>query len=111
MDDDRNTRNQRARLLIAAGHRVSGISSLADAPPQWPPHLYDLVIVTLKAETAGAQEFCEHLRKTNRLVRIAVLAGQPPDWEKTDFAPDAVILVEQTPTHFLETIAKLLAET
>ena len=77
VDPDQKAWEVGARLLIAQGCLVHRISHLADAPPRWPRHLYDLVVVA--AEDPPSLEvvaFCEKLGQIKTPVRVALLASK-----------------------------------
>ena len=66
VDPDQQAWEVRTRLLIAKGYKVHRISHLADAPPRWPAHLYDLVV--LATENPASPElvgFCHKLRQAH----------------------------------------------
>ena len=74
VDPDQQAWEVRTRLLIAKGYKVHRISNLADAPPRWPAHLYDLVV--LATENPASPElvgFCHKLRQAHPPVRVVLL--------------------------------------
>jgi len=65
-----------ARLLIAQGYVVHRISRITDAPPRWPQHLYDLVVVaTEDSASSEVVQFCQKLAQVQPPVRVALLTG------------------------------------
>lgn len=76
VDPDQKAWELRARLLIAQGHVLHRISHIADAPPRWPHHLYDLVVVaTENPASPEVVEFCQKLGQVQPPVRVVLLAG------------------------------------
>jgi CheY-like chemotaxis protein len=79
VDPDQKAWELRARLLIALGYELHRISRIADAPPRWPHHLYDLVVVATddpaSPEVVG---FCRKLGQAQPPVRVALLASSGP---------------------------------
>jgi AmiR/NasT family two-component response regulator len=76
VDPDQKAWELRARLLIAQGHVLHRISHIADAPPRWPHHLYDLVVVaTEDPASPEVVEFCQKLGQVRPPVRVVLLAG------------------------------------
>jgi len=74
VDPDQKAWELRARLLIAQGHVLHRISHIADAPPRWPQHLYDLVVVaTENPASPEIVEFCQKLGQVQPPVRVALL--------------------------------------
>jgi len=79
VDPDQNAWEVGARLLIAQGYVVHRISCIADAPPRWPQHLYDLVVVaTDDPANSELVEFCNKLAQVQPPVRVALLASGNP---------------------------------
>lgn len=77
VDPDQKAWEVGARLLIAQGCLVHRISHLADAPPRWPRHLYDLVVVAAEDPPSPAVvEFCQKLTQLQPPVRVALLASE-----------------------------------
>ena len=79
VDPDQKAWGLCALLLVAQGHVVHRISHIADAPPRWPAHLYDLVVVATE-DTEGPEvvEFCRKLSKLEPPVQVALLASGSP---------------------------------
>ena len=76
VDPDQKAWELCARLLIAQGHVLHRISHIADAPPRWPHHLYDLVVVaTEDPSSPEVVEFCQKLGQVQPPVRVVLLAG------------------------------------
>lgn len=106
VDPDQKAWAVGARLLIAQGFVVHRISRIADAPPRWPQHLYDLVVVaTEDPASPEVVEFCQRLAQVQPPVRVALLAsgslGQNPS--------SAVLLSRDRPgPEIAEAIARLL---
>ncbi len=106
VDPDQKAWELRARLLIAQGYVLHRISHIADAPPRWPPHLYDLVVVATD-DPAGPEVvgFCRKLGQVQPPVRVALLAGGSPG----DNPSDAPIISRDRPAaEIAEGIARLL---
>lgn len=79
VDPDQKMWELCARLLIAQGYVVRRIGRIADAPPRWPHHLYDLVVVaTEDPASPEVMEFCSNLAQTQPPVRVALLASGSP---------------------------------
>jgi CheY-like chemotaxis protein len=79
VDPDQKAWQLCARLLIAQGHVLHRISRIADAPPRWPQHLYDLVVVaTDDPASPEVVEFCRKLAQVQPPVRVALLASGTP---------------------------------
>ena len=104
VDPDQKAWEVGARLLIAQGCLVHRISHLADAPPRWPRHLYDLVVIAaqdpLNPELLG---FCRMLAQAQPPVNVALLASGNPEPLSLP-----VISCDQTPTAIAEAIVRLL---
>ena len=76
VDPDQKAWEVGARLLIAQGYVVHRISRIADAPPRWPQHLYDLVVLaTENPANPEVVEFCQRLAQVQPPVRVALLAS------------------------------------
>jgi len=76
VDPDQNAWEVGARLLIAQGYVVHRISRIAEAPPRWPQHLYDLVVLaTENPANPEVVEFCQRLAQIQPPVRVALLAS------------------------------------
>lgn len=106
VDPDQKAWELRARLLIAQGHVLHRISHIADAPPRWPHHLYDLVVVaTENPANPEIVEFCQKLGQVQPPVRVVLLAGGG-----AGVSPSAtpVISRDQPATEIAEGIAQLL---
>ena len=106
VDPDQKAWEVGARLLIAQGCLVHRISHLADAPPRWPRHLYDLVVVA--AEDPPSPEivaFCQKLAQLQPPVRVALLASESASLNPL-VAP--VIPRGRPATEIAEGIARLL---
>lgn len=78
------------RCMQAYGWQAIGIADVSDAPPQWPTHLYDLVVIGSHGDPAPALGFCASLKKHNPAVVVAMLANCRLSLPAT-FAPDVVI--------------------
>jgi CheY-like chemotaxis protein len=106
VDPDQKAWELRARLLIAQGHVLHRISRIADAPPSWPQHLYDLVVVaTDDPASPEVVEFCRKLGQAQPPVRVVLLAsGSPGD------NPSAAPLIsrDRPAAEIAEGIARLL---
>jgi CheY-like chemotaxis protein len=106
VDPDRKAWEVGARLLIAQGYVVHRIARIAEAPPRWPQHLYDLVLITV-GDPASQEvvEFCRQLAQLRPPVRVALLcaAGPGPN-------PSGVPLLrrDQPASKIAEDIARLL---
>ena len=93
-----------ARLLIAQGYVVHRISHIGDAPPRWPQHLYDLVVLaTADPASPEVVEFCQKLAQVQPPVRVALLASSGKN-------PAGALLLsrDRPPTEIAEAIARLL---
>jgi CheY-like chemotaxis protein len=76
VDPDQKAWEVGARLLLAQGYVVHRISCIADAPPRWPQHLYDLVVLaTENPADPDVLEFCQRLAQVQPPVRVALLAS------------------------------------
>ena len=76
VDPDQKAWELPARLLIAQGHVVHRISYIEEAPPHWPHHLYDLVVIaTQDPANPELMEFCKKLRQARPPVCVALLAS------------------------------------
>jgi len=79
VDPDQKAWEVGARLLIAQGYVVHRISRLADAPPRWPQHLYDLVVLATESPAnPEVVEFCQRLAQVQPPVRVALLCAAGP---------------------------------
>jgi len=106
VDPDQKAWEVGARLLIAQGCLVHRISHLADAPPRWPRHLYDLVVVAAEDPPSPAVvEFCQKLAQAQPPVRVALLASGSASINPLA-AP--VIRRDRPATEIAEGIARLL---
>lgn len=106
VDPDQKAWELAARLLIAQGHLVHRISHVADAPPRWPHHLYDLVVVaTENPASAEVVEFCQKLGQVQPPVRVVLLATSSP----TPSPPVAPLIARDRPAaEIAQDIARLL---
>jgi CheY-like chemotaxis protein len=106
VDPDQNAWEVGVRLLIAQGHVVHRISRIADAPPRWPRHLYDLVVVaTADPASPEVVQFCEKLTQVQPPVRVALLTGARPGRSPAG----ALLLSPDRPaSEIAEAIARLL---
>lgn len=106
VDPDQKAWAVGVRLLIAQGHVVHRINNLADAPPRWPQHLYDLVVVaTQDPASPEVVEFCQRLAQVQPPVRAALLVGGSPGHNPTG----ALLLSRDRPApEVAEAIAQLL---
>jgi CheY-like chemotaxis protein len=105
VDPDQKAWELRARLLIAQGHVVHRISQIAEAPPHWPRHLYDLVVMaTEDPASAEVVAFCQKLNQAQPPVRVVLLAA------RSGANPLAVLLLssDQSAAEVAEGIARLL---
>ena len=74
VDPDQQAWEVRTRLLIAKGYKVHRISNLADAPPRWPAHLYDLVVLaTGESGKPGARGVLPQAATSPPAVRVVLL--------------------------------------
>lgn len=106
VDPDRKAWELRARLLIAQGCVLHRISHIADAPPRWPQHLYDLVLVaTEDPANSEVVKFCHSLRQVEPPVRVALLVGGTLSQNPSD---TPLISREQPAAAIAEDIARLL---
>jgi len=106
VDPDQKAWEVGARLLIAQGCLVHRISHVAEAPPRWPRHLYDLVVVALEdPPSPQVVEFCQMLTQLQPPVRVALLAS-----ESASLNPSAVAVLrrDRPATEIAEGIARLL---
>jgi len=105
VDPDQKAWALGARLLIAKGYVVHRISHIADAPPRWPRHLYDLVVLAADPASPEVAEFCQKLAQVQPPVRVALLAAGSPSQN----APGALLLSRDQPApEIAEAIAQLL---
>ena len=109
IDADVRAWEARAKLLIAKGYLIHRVSTLADAPHQWPMHLYDLVIVAVTGDLAAIRSFCQELKKANPHVKVALLASQAAAAETAEFLADARISSEGTAVQFADAVEELLS--
>ena len=107
VDPDQKAWAVGARLLIAQGFVVHRINNLADAPPRWPQHLYDLVVVaTQDPASPEVVEFCQRLAQVQPPVRVALLATGSPGHNPSG----AVLLSRDRPApEIAEAIARVLS--
>ena len=106
VDPDQKAWELRARMLIARGYLVHRIGHLADAPPRWPKHLYDLVVMaTDDPASPDIMEFCQKLGQVQPPVRVLLLASGKA--ERTAAAAP-LIPADQPPADIAESIASLL---
>lgn len=106
VDPDQKRWELLARLLIAQGHVVHRINHIRDAPPRWPRHLYDLVIlVTDELETTEMQEFCLKLAQLQPPVAVAFLAGAAGQ----NLSGAALLSRDRSPAEIADAIARLLS--
>ena len=106
VDPDQKAWELRARLLIAQGHVLHRISHIADAPPRWPHHLYDLVVVaTENPASPEIVDFCQKLGQAHPPVRVVLLAGAGSD-PNPSAAP--VIPCDRPASEIAEGIARFL---
>lgn len=106
VDPDQKAWELRARLLIAEGHVVHRISQIAEAPPSWPRHLYDLVVVaTEDPATAEVVEFCQKLNQAHPPVCVVLLARAGSS--QSESSP-TIIACDRPAAEIAEAIAKLL---
>lgn len=103
---------RRIRSMQAHGWQAIGIADVSDAPPQWPTHLYDLVVIGSHGDPAPALAFCASLKKQNPAVVVAMLANCRLSIPPT-FAPDVVITErnEKSAALKLQALMKSLQET
>lgn len=105
VDPDQKAWELRARLLIAQGHVVHRISQIVEAPPNWPRHLYDLVVVaTEDPASPEVVAFCQKLNQAQPPVCVVLLAAL------SGANPLAALLLsrDQPAVEIAEGIAKLL---
>lgn len=106
VDPDQKAWEVGARLLIAQGCLVHRISHLVDAPPRWPRHLYDLVVVAVDdPPTPAVVAFCQKLAQAQPPVRVALLASGSASLNAS-VAP--VIRRDRPAAEIAEAIARLL---
>ena len=106
VDPDQKAWAVGVRLLIAQGHVVHRISRIEDAPPRWPQHLYDLVVVAAEDPASPAVvEFCQRLAQVQPPVRVALLVSGSPGQ-----SPSGALLLsrDQPAPEIAEAIARLL---
>ena len=105
VDPDQKAWAVGARLLIAKGYVVHRISRIADAPPRWPQHLYDLVVLAADPASPEVVEFCQKLAQVQPPVRVALLATASPGQN-----PSGALLLsrDQPAPEIAEAIAQLL---
>jgi AmiR/NasT family two-component response regulator len=106
VDPDRKAWEVSARLLIAQGYLVHRIARIAEAPAQWPRHLYDLVVVaTEDPANPEVVEFCQKLNTAQPPVCVVLMArdaaGRGP-------SATTVIACDQPAAQVAEGIARLL---
>ena len=105
VDPDQKAWEVGARLLIAQGYVVHRISRIADAPPRWPQHLYDLVVVAEDPASREIVEFCQKLAEVQPPVRVALLTSGSPSHNPSG----ALLLSRDRPaSDIAEDIARLL---
>jgi CheY-like chemotaxis protein len=105
VDPDQKTWELPARLLIAQGHLVHRISHIAEAPPCWPRHLYDLVVVaTEDPASPEVVSFCQKLNQVQPPVPVVLLA------ENSAVNPLAALVIsrDRPAAEMAEGIAQLL---
>ena len=106
VDPDQKAWELGARLLIAQGCLVHRISHVKDAPPRWPRHLYDLVVVAVEnPPNEEALEFCRKLTQAQPPVGVALLARAAANLNSP---ATPVISRDQTITEIAERITMLL---
>ena len=106
VDPDQKMWEVCARLLIAQGHVVHRINYVGEAPPRWPQHLYDLVVVaTQDPANPEVVEFCNALSQAKPPVRVALLGGPTASQNPSD---TPLISREQPGAAIAEDIARLL---
>lgn len=106
VDSDQKAWEVGARLLIAQGCLVHRISHLVDAPPRWPRHLYDLVVVAAEdPPSPEVVEFCQKLAQVQPPVRVALLARGSAG---LNLSTATVIPRDQPAAEIAEGIARLL---
>jgi len=106
VDPDQKAWELRARLLIALGHVVHRISQIAEAPPSWPRHLYDLVVVATE-DPSGSEvmEFCRKLNQADPPVCVVLLA---PERSSQTESSATIIACDQPAAEIAEAIAQFL---
>ena len=106
VDADRDAWELRARMLIAKGYVVHRIPRIGDAPPRWPSHLYDLVIIrTDDPATPEVKEFCQKLVQERPPVRVFVLTSG----KEVGAGGCPVIAADRPEPEILEAITELLS--
>jgi len=104
VDPDQKAWEVGARLLIAQGCLVHRINHLQEAPPRWPRHLYDLVIVAAEnPPSLEVLEFCRKLSQAQPPVPVALLASTNLD---PSVAP--IISRDRPATEIADGIVRLL---
>ena len=107
VDPDQKAWEVRARLLIAQGHVLHRIGHLTDAPPRWPHHLYDLVVVvTDDPGSPDVVSFCHRLGQVQPPVRVVLLTG---GGARHNPAGALLLSGERPAAEIAEDIARLLA--
>jgi AmiR/NasT family two-component response regulator len=104
VDADQKEWEPRTRLLIARGLLIHRISRIAEAPPRWPPHLYDLVL--LRADDPAQPDiadFCQCLKRASPPVPVAFLISG------SDLPGEAAVIRTDRPgPEIVDAIAQLL---
>jgi CheY-like chemotaxis protein len=106
VDPDQKRWELLARLLIAQGHLVHRINHIKEAPPRWPQHLYDLVILaTDEPERADTMEFCQKVSQVRPAVPVAFLTSGAGGY---NVGGAAVLSRERPAADIAEDIGRLL---
>ncbi len=106
VDADRDAWELRARMLIAKGYVVHRIPRIGDAPPRWPSHLYDLVIVRTEGPASPeVTEFCRKLMQEHPPVRVLTLTSG----KEGGAGGCPVIAADRPEPEIVESIAELLS--
>ncbi len=104
IEPEAEVRHARARKLLASGYRVSAVADTETAPAAFPPHLYDVIIVSANHAPSVPLGWCERVSRVGSEPAIVVVADRLFSLSST-FLP-AMVIAETTETAIEE---KLLA--